>query len=85
MLGIHGDDLRTVLLRLSHHQFPGADKSFLVGKANALFRPDGGEGGLQTDHANHGGDNAVGIRHSIRPASPQFTRIGRPFIRSASA
>ena len=75
MLGIHGDDLRTVLLRLSHHQLPGADQSLLVGKANALFRPDGGEGGLQTDHANHGGDNAVGFLQRRRFHQTRLTEV----------
>ena len=75
MLGIHGDDLRTVLLRLGHHQFPCADEGLLVGKANALFRPDGGESGLQTDHANHGGDDAVGIRHGCRFHQTRLTEV----------
>ena len=75
MLGIHGDDLRAVLLRLGHHQFPCADEGLLVGKADALFRPDGGEGGLQTDHANHGGDDAVGIRHGCRFHQTRFTPV----------
>ena len=52
----------------------------LLAKADALFRPDGGEGGPQTDHANHGGDDACPppprTAASIRPASPKLTRIG---------
>ena len=46
MLGIHGDNLRAASFRLGHHQLPGADQGLLVGKADALLCPDGGEGGL---------------------------------------
>ena len=46
MFGIHGDNFRTVLFRLVHHQFTGADQRFLIGKADALTCPDGSQRGL---------------------------------------
>ena len=59
MLGVHGHDLRAVLLRLGHHQLSGADQRFLVGKTDPLLCPDGSQRGLQAHHAHHSGDDAV--------------------------
>ena len=50
-----------VLLGLGHDQLPGADQGFLVGKADSLPRPDGGQGGLKPQHAHHGGNHRVGL------------------------
>ena len=46
VLGVHGNDFRLVLFRFRHHQFPGADQGLLVGKTDALARPNGRQRGL---------------------------------------
>ena len=62
MLAVHRHDLRTAAVRLVHHQFPGADQRFLVGQGDTLFLSDGGQRGLQSHHANHGGDYRFRLR-----------------------
>ena len=66
VLGIHGNNFRVILFRLRHDQLSGADQGLLIGKADALARPDGGKGRLQPYHAHHGGDDAVRFRQRGR-------------------
>ena len=59
MLGIHRNNLCTIAFGLRHHQFPGADQGFLVGKTDAFFCPDGSQGGPESHHTHHSGNHAV--------------------------
>ena len=66
MLRVHRDDFRAVLLCRVHHQLPGANQSFFIGQTDAFPRLNGGQGGFQTDHAHHSGDDRIRLRHRGR-------------------
>ena len=59
MLGVHRDNFRPAFFRLGHHQLTGANQRLFVGEANALARPNGSQGRLQTHHAHNGGNHAI--------------------------
>ena len=75
MLGVHRNDLGAVLLGLGHDQLPGADQGFLVGKADSLPRPDGGQGGLKPQHAHHGGNHRVGLGQRRGGQKPRLSML----------
>ena len=79
MLRIHRHDLGAVLVRRVHHQLSGTHQGLLVGKADALFLPDGSQCGPQAHHAHHGRDHEVrlgdrsGVLQSRKTA--QYLRV----------
>ena len=73
MLRIHRDDLCAAALCLSHHQFSGADQGFLVGKADSLSSPNGGQRGLEAQHSYHRCDDCVGLRQAGSLQKPRLT------------
>ena len=74
VLGVDGDDLRAVFFCLLHHKLARTNQSFLVGKRDAFFLPDGSERWLEADHAGDGRDDRVSLREAGRrdePLEPQ--------------
>ena len=74
VLGVDGDDLRAVFFCLLHHELARTNQSFLVGKRDAFFLPDGSERWLEADHAGDCCDDRIRLweaRRRDEPLEPQ--------------
>ena len=85
MLRIHRHDLRTVFLRLRHHQLPGAHQCLLVGQGDALFPADGRKRRLQAHTAHDRRDHGVAVgqlcrrQEALHAAHNLYMQIRKPF------